>query len=139
VNWRRVRRNELETLRSILDTPKEIAAALWEAWGPWSLIALPVGLVVGLAVLTVVAAIVGFLAAAVLDWLNVVDWVQYDSVNSNASAHTGDWVRWAAIGWGGFITLWLAVAFGGPVVEEFGEWNRAKERLRRERLEEDEE
>lgn len=131
MDWARVKRNEWDALKELIRMPVEAV----REWGWWTVVGVPVGL----AILTVAAAIAGVIAALVLQELGVVDWIQYNTDNPDGEADASDWLRWTLIGYGGFAITGLTMHFGAPLAEEIGEWSRAKERLRQERQREHEE
>lgn len=93
-------------------------------------------------ILTAVVAIGGVLIAIVLDELGIIDLVKYDKENvigeAGGSAGLSDWLRWTLMGYIVLGILLLLSTFGSALGDEWTSWSAAKDRLRRERIAEDE-
>ena len=132
MNWRRIRKEQWEGFRDSVLTP-------WEAvrYADLNGLSLLIGaLYLGaFVVLTVVLAFAGLAISAIFRELGIVDWVRYDSVHKNAPADWGDWTRWTVIGWSGLVIAWFIWMIASPIGREMESWSRAKDTLRRERIE----
>jgi len=131
VNWSRAWRKGREGFFEAID-PRGYWLFGWLTPFAW---------MIGLVILTAVAAIGGVLIAIVFDELSIVDLVKYDKENvigdAGGSAGLDDWLRWTLVGYIVLGILLLLSTFGNALSTEWTSWLGAKGRLRRERIAED--
>jgi uncharacterized membrane protein len=120
VDWRRVWREATDDFFEPVVLPF--------GFGWWSLVAVPVALVVGLVVLD----LVGVITTLVIDATFGTTLGTYEE---GETARVGDHLSFAAIGFGALAVGWTLSNFGMAIMDEWGRWSRAKERLKRDRRE----